>query len=88
MKLLFIPLILISLTGCSALNKDYQVYAENTAKLIQATNASESACLLVLAEGVKGGDNSTKTAITTQIDKCKKETPKIEPPKKGWHGLW
>jgi len=88
MKIFLLPLLMISLTGCSALNKDYQVYAENQAKLIQATNASESACLLVLAEGVKGGDNSTKTAITTQVEKCRKESVKIEPPKKSWHGLW
>ncbi len=84
-----IALILFSmsvLVGCAS--KDYQVYAESTVKLVQGSNASESACMLVLAEGVKGGDNSTKTAISTQIEKCKKETPKIEPPKKSWHGLW
>ena len=87
MKLIaFITFTILALTGCAS--KDYQLYAENTAKLVQATNASESACLLVLAEGVKGGDNSTKTAITTQIDRCKKDAPKIEPPKKAWHGLW
>ncbi len=85
-SLVFVPLAVLALAGCAS--KDYQLYAENTAKLVQATNAAESACLLVLAEGVKGGDNSTKTAITTQIDRCKKDTPKIEPPKKAWHGLW
>lgn len=85
-RLTLLSLFVIALTGCAS--KDYQVYAESTVKLVQGSNASESACLLVLAEGVKGGDNSTKTAISTQIEKCKKEIPKIEPPKKSWHGLW
>lgn len=74
------------LTACAT--NDYQVYAENTAKLVQASNAAEAACLLVMAEGLKSGDNSTKTMITTQIDKCRKEIPKIDPPKRSWHGLW
>jgi hypothetical protein len=73
-------------TGC-ATNKDYQIYAENTSKMVAAVNASEAACFLVVAEGVKGGDNSTKTAITSQVEKCKKQTPKIEPPKKNWLGF-
>lgn len=87
MKILIISSLALAATGCSALNKDYQHYVEQTGKIVQATNASEAACLLVLAEGIKGGDNSTKTAITTQVEKCKKETPKIEPPKKNWLGL-
>jgi uncharacterized lipoprotein YmbA len=77
----------ILLSGC-ATNKDYQTYVEHTSKIVNAVNASEAACLLVVAEGVKGGDNSTKTAIVTQIEKCKKDAPKIEPPKRSWHGLW
>jgi hypothetical protein len=85
-KLIFI-LLGLAVSGCSALNKDYQTYAEHTSKIISATTASEAACMLVLAEGVKSGDNSTKTAISTQIEKCKKDTPKIEPPKRNWLGL-
>jgi hypothetical protein len=73
--------------GC-ATNKDYQLYAENTSKMISGTNASEAACFLVLSEASKNADNSTRTALATQIDRCKKDTPKIEPPKKSWHGLW
>ena len=84
--LAFISILLVALTGCAS--KDYQVYAESTVKLVQGSNASESACLLVLAEGVKSGDNSTKTAISTQIEKCKKDIPRIEAPKKAWHGFW
>lgn len=85
-RLTLLSLFVVALTGCAS--KDYQVYAESTVKLVQGSNASESACLLVLAEGVKGGDNSTKTAISTQIEKCKKPIPQIQPPKKAWHGLW
>jgi uncharacterized lipoprotein YmbA len=88
MKTISLTIVLAAaLVGCASVN-EYQIYAENTAKVVNAVNASEAACFLVVAEGVKGGDNSTKTAITTQIDKCKKTTPKIEPPKKSWHGLW
>jgi uncharacterized lipoprotein YajG len=82
-------LILLSmfmLTGCAT--KDYQIYAEQTAKMIAGNNASEAACFLVLNEATKNADNSTKTALATQIDKCKKPLPKIEPPKKAWHGFW
>lgn len=86
-KLAFLSVLVLSLAGCAS-GKDYQIYAENTSKIVNAVNASEAACFLVVAEGVKGGDNSTKTAVTTQIEKCKKDTPKIEPPKKAWHGLW
>lgn len=81
-----LAIVTLLLSGC-ATNKDYQTYVEHTAKMVAATNASEAACFLVVVEGVKGGDNSTKTAITSQIEKCKKETPKIEPPKKSWFGF-
>lgn len=83
---LFLVIIPLLLSAC-ATNNDYQTYVEHTAKMVTAVNASEAACFLVVAEGVKGGDNSTKTAITSQLEKCKKETPKIEPPKKGWFNL-
>jgi len=84
--ILFTVLVSLGLVGC-ATNKDYQVYAENTSKIVAAVNASEAACFLVVAEGVKSGDNQTKTAVTTQIEKCKKESPKIEPPKRSWLGF-
>lgn len=75
----------LATAGCAT--KDYQMYAEQTAKIIQANSASEAACYLVVAEGIKSGDNSTKTAITTQIEKCRKDSIKIEPPKKNWLGF-
>jgi|GEM_PF-3671644 len=86
MKLLLLIGAALLVTGC-ATNKDYQIYAENTSKIVTAVNASEAACYLIVAEGVKSGDNSTKTAITTQLEKCKKQAPKIEPPKKNWLGF-
>jgi hypothetical protein len=86
MKTLILIAAALVTTGC-ATNKDYQVYAENTGKIVAAVNASEAACYLVVAEGVKTGDNSTKTAVTSQLEKCKKQTPKIEPPKKNWLGF-
>lgn len=86
MKVLSLVSVALLTAGCAA-NKDYQVYAENTGKIVAAVNASEAACYLVVAEGVKTGDNSTKTAITSQLEKCKKQMPKIEPPKKNWLGF-
>jgi len=77
----------LALTGCASFgdsNRDYQIYAEQTAKIVAATNASEAACFLVIAEGVKTGDSAVKAAIATQIEKCKKPPPKIEPPKLFW----
>jgi len=85
MKLPVLVSLVAVLGGCAT--KDYQLYAEQTAKIIQANSAAESACFLVMAEGLKAGDNSTKTAITTQLEKCKKESIKIEPPKKNWLGF-
>jgi hypothetical protein len=85
MKLPILISLAVILGGCAT--RDYQLYAEQTAKIIQANSAAESACFLVIAEGLKAGDNSTKTAITTQLDKCKKESIKIEPPKKNWLGF-
>jgi hypothetical protein len=84
-KVIYIVVGLV-LTGCASFdtNKDYQIYAEQTAKIVAATNASEAACFLVIAEGVKTGDSAVKAAITTQIEKCKKPPPKIEPPRKSW----
>jgi hypothetical protein len=84
---LAIVLCAIGLSGCATKASDYQVYVEQSSKIVQATNASEAACYLVLAEGLKSGDNSTKTAIATQIERCKRDTPKIEAPKKNWLGL-
>lgn len=82
-KLLLLP---IFLAGCAS-TSDYQHYVENASKMVAATNASEAACFLVIAEGVKSSDGSTKTAIATQIEKCKKVMPKIEPPKKNILGF-
>lgn len=85
-KIILVLPISLMLVGCAT--NDYQIYAENTSKMVMGANASEAACFLVLNEAAKTADNSTKTALASQIDKCKKDIPKIEPPKKSWHGLW
>lgn len=87
MKSLLILFSVILFTGCATKVNEYQLYVEQTAKIIQATNASEAACMLVVAEGVKSADAATKIAIATQIDRCKKQTPQIQPPKKGLFGF-
>lgn len=87
MKTLLLALCIVTLTGCATRVNEYQIYAEQTAKIVAATNASEAACYLVVAEGVKSSDASTKTAIATQIDRCKKPVPTIQAPRKSWLGL-
>jgi len=79
MKLITIAAVVI-LTGC-ATGKEYQQYIEQTTRVQQAINASEAACLLVLAEAMKTADPVTKAAISIQIDKCRKEPPKLEAPR-------
>lgn len=74
------------LSGCASTNKDYQQYIETTTKLQQAINSSESACLLVLAEAMKTADPIMRGAIAAQIDKCRKEPPRIQPPR-NWLGF-
>lgn len=74
------------LTGCASTG-EYQSYIDQTTKIQQSINASEAACFLVLAEAMKTADAIAKTAISTQIDKCKKEPPKIDPPTRNWLGL-
>ena len=78
---------LLLLTGCASTSSDYKNYVENTSRLQQSVHAAESACLLVLAEAMKTADSVTKISISNQIDKCKKETPRIDPPKKNWLGF-
>jgi PBP1b-binding outer membrane lipoprotein LpoB len=74
-------LISLLLTGCSTVPNGYLEYLEQTSKLAASQNAAEAACLLVIAEGIKNGDNATKAIIASQIDKCRKDPIKIEPPK-------
>lgn len=84
-KIYLITLVLLS--GCATKSADYLVYVETSSKLQQSVYASESACLLVLAEAMKTADSATKISISNQIDKCKKELPRIDPPKKNWLGF-
>jgi hypothetical protein len=76
-KLFLIPLLL---TGCASIPPGYLEYLEQTNKLIASQNAAEAACLLVIAEGIKTGDPATKAIMASQIDKCRKEPIKLNPP--------
>lgn len=86
-KYLIIGISLV-LAGCASTGKEYQQYIESTSKIQQSINASEAACLLVLAEAIKTADPIIKAAISAQIDKCKKEPPRIEPPNRGILGIF
>jgi len=77
---------LVVLTGCATADPNYLQYLEQTQRQSAGQLAAESACLLVLAEGIKQADNQTKTILASQIDRCRKEPVKIMPPK-NWLGL-
>lgn len=74
------------LSGCASAPVGYVQYLEQTSKLVAGQNAAEAACLLVIAEGMKTSDASSKAVLASQIDKCRKEPIKLEPPK-NWLGF-
>ncbi len=75
-----------ALTGCATSNQ-YSQYLEQTNRLAASQNAAEAACLLVIAEGIKTSDANSKALLVTQIDKCRKDPIKLEPPRKNWLGF-
>lgn len=79
--------IALALSGCAATSGHYSQYLEQTTKLAASQNAAEAACLLVIAEGIKTADANNKALLASQIDKCRKEPIKIEPPKRNWLGF-
>ena len=90
MKSVIIALAFI-LTGCATSNQyaQYSQYLDQTSKLAASQNAAEAACLLVIAEGIKSSDVNNKAVLISQIDKCRKEPIKIQPPSppKSWLGF-
>lgn len=86
MKSIIVAVSLV-LAGCATPSGQYSQYLEQTTKLAASQNAAEAACLLVIAEGIKTADANSKALLISQIDKCRKEPVKAEPPKKNWLGL-
>lgn len=86
MKLILLA-IALALSGCATTSGHYSLYLEQTSRLAASQNAAEAACLLVIAEGIKTADANNKAMLASQIDKCRKDPIKIEPPKKNWLGL-
>lgn len=86
MKLVILTLAFL-ISGCAATSNNYTLYLEQTSRLAASQNAAEAACLLVIAEGIKTSDANNKALLASQIDKCRKDPIKIEPPKKNWLGL-
>ncbi len=77
----------VLLTGCATtVDANYLQYLEQTSRLAASQNAAEAACLLVIAEGMKTGDIGSKAVLANQIEKCRKEPIKPQPPK-NWLGL-
>lgn len=74
------------LVACATPDANYLQYLDQTSRLAASQNASEAACLLVIAEGMKNSDANSKALLSSQIDKCKREPIKIVPPK-NWLGL-
>jgi uncharacterized lipoprotein YajG len=83
-SIILIPVFVLA--GCAA-SPNYKIYADQTTKIQQAAAASEAACFLVLAEAIKTANDSAKAMISGQIDRCKRETPRIEAPRKNWLGF-
>jgi uncharacterized protein YcfL len=80
MKLIILAVSFV-ISGCAASTNNYAHYLEQTSRLAASQNAAEAACLLVIAEGIKTSDSSTKAVVASQIDKCRKDPIKIEPPR-------
>lgn len=82
-----ILLVCTLISGCATTaDANYLQYLEQTSRLAASQNAAEAACLLVIAEGMKTGDLGSKAVLANQIEKCRKEPIKPEPPK-NWLGL-
>lgn len=81
-RIIFISIISILLVGCATTaGSNYHLYLEQTSKLAASQNAAEAACLLVIAEGMKNSkEDSSKVIFASQIDRCRKEPIKIQPP--------
>lgn len=77
----------IMLSGCATYDANYSQYLELTNRLASSQNAAEAACLLVIAEGIKNGDPSTKVLLSSQIEKCKRDPIKVNPPR-NWLGFY
>lgn len=83
----FLLSVCVLLTGCATTaDVNYIQYLEQTNRLAASQNAAEAACLLVIAEGMKTGDIGSKAVLANQIEKCRKEPIKPQPPK-NWLGL-
>lgn len=80
MKLVILTLTFV-ISGCAATANNYAHYLEQTSRLAASQNAAEAACLLVIAEGIKTSDANNKALLASQIDKCRKDPIRIEPPK-------
>jgi len=82
---IFLTLGFILLTGCAS--NDYASYVEAHKSTSKDLTMSEIACYNSVAEAIKTGDSTMKTAAIALMAQCKKQTATIEPPRKGILGL-
>jgi hypothetical protein len=87
MKLLLIPVVVLALTGCSALgSKDYSNYVESSKAISKDNTMSQTACYAAVAEIAKNGDNAAKVSAIALADKCKNPAVTVVPPKPSLFG--
>ena len=85
MKKFLLILSVLALTGCAS-TKD-QLYYETAKAISKDMTMSQTACWAAISDIAKGGDNSTKVGAITLAEKCKNDSLKVEPPKKGIFGF-
>lgn len=88
MKKTFLVVLFASfLTGCAYLGpKDYAQYVETSKSISRDNTMAQTACWNAISEIAKGGDSGAKVGAIVLAEKCKNETLKVQPPKKGWLG--
>lgn len=84
MRKIFFVLFAITLTGCASTD---QLYYDTVKSVSKDHTMSQTACWAAISDIAKGGDNSTKVGAITLAEKCKNDSLKVEPPKKGIFGF-
>lgn len=81
MKILTVPLIILALAGCASTDG---LYYDTVKSVSKDSTMSSTACWAAITEIAKGGSEGAKVGAISLADKCKNDSLKIEPPKKGW----
>lgn len=86
MKLWALTISVLLLTGC-ATGTDYSMYIDAQKSISKDNTMSQTACWAAVNEIAKNGTDGVKINAISLAEKCKNDTMKIEPPKKGLFGF-